>query len=346
RIDLVGIHEEGLPEEEWLDDTRRIVRLRIRTGGPRGLGRLAFLARWNWEILQYYRETNVGVVNAHIVWALPSASVLKRRAQGVLIYDTHELETETIGSRGLRKHLSKAIEARFVRHADAIFVVSDSIHEWYAARVGSTVAVRTFKNYPYRRTRAVESRVIPDELGIPPNELVFLYQGQLSRAPEIDLLLEAHAQLPSNRHLVFMGFGSRVDELRARARSQSNLHFVPAVPFQDVPRYTGSADVGIALFRDACLSYRFVLPNKLLESLAAGIPVIVSDLPDMRREVKDGALGWVVQNQPGALSQLMLSIDRGAVDARAAQLQDWSAHHCWEDEAERMLDVYRRLLKE
>lgn len=51
------------------------------------------------------------------------------------------------------------------------------------------------------------------------------------------------------------------------------------------------ADVSLLIEPDAGLSYRFAAPNKLFQYLFAGAIAVVSDIPEQRAVVGDGAGG-------------------------------------------------------
>src|SRR5262249_971807 len=89
-------------------------------------------------------------------------------------------------------------------------------------------------------------------------------------------------------------------------------------------------------------------PNKLWESLAAGVPVVVSDYPVMRGIVLDpsnGPLGAVCNaTHPGSIANAVLEIvscsprERARLRARclAAAHRRWN----WETEAARLVALY------
>ena len=345
RIDLVGIWEPGLAETEEIDDRRRIVRINLSTPSRRlgGAGRLLRLLEWNLAIRRRYRDERVRCVNPHTVWALPAANWLAARHKAVNFYDTHELETETHASRGLRQAVSRFIERRYISDVDAIGVVSCGIEDWYHEHYGHQ-EIHTLKNYPLSGAQPGQSRQLKDAFGLSDNDVLFIYQGHLSRGGVITTLLEAFSRAPADRHLVFMGFGPFAEDLQAIAERTPTIHFQPAVPFQDVPIYTGSADVAIVLFSDTCLSYRHVLPNKLLESLNAGVPVVFSDLPDMRNEVLPYGAGWAVGPSVDDLVDLVTSLDHAEIKQRKKGAMRWSRDKSWDDIESLIHGIYDRLL--
>ena len=57
---------------------------------------------------------------------------------------------------------------------------------------------------------------------------------------------------------------------------------------------SAGGDVGMCMIDNTCLNNYYALPNKLFEYIAAGVPVIVSDLPQMSAVVKQYQIGAVV----------------------------------------------------
>ncbi|WP_375558795.1 glycosyltransferase [Bernardetia sp. OM2101] len=68
-----------------------------------------------------------------------------------------------------------------------------------------------------------------EELGIKENELVWLFAGKFESKKSPLLLLEAFVQKEKNNieHLVFLGNGELENELKQKAESYQNIHFLP-----------------------------------------------------------------------------------------------------------------------
>jgi glycosyltransferase involved in cell wall biosynthesis len=270
---------------------------------------------------------------------------LKRRHAGAkLVYDAHELETERNGLGPLGRRGARLLERGLIGQVDQAFVVSRSIADWYRAR------------YPALRLDVVRNRPAPrplrpsaasrdawrQRLGIR-SGLVFLYQGALIPGRGIDLLLAVFSQAPRDRHMVFMGYGALEPEVRARARECPNIHFHPPVPPQDVVSSATGADVGVCLIENTCLSYYLSLPNKLYDYVAAGLPILVSDFPEMRAEVERLGNGWSVAVSREAVARLVAELSPEAIAQKAERSRD-AQHVGWETEEPVLLEAYRRLL--
>ncbi|PJI53564.1 hypothetical protein CTI14_26770, partial [Methylobacterium radiotolerans] len=97
------------------------------------MGRILEQISWSVATYRRWRSRPVRVVNAHSVAVLPVCHAIARRHRAALIYDTHELETETSTSHGVQGKIFRMIERHYIRRCDAVFVVNESIADWYRA---------------------------------------------------------------------------------------------------------------------------------------------------------------------------------------------------------------------
>jgi glycosyltransferase involved in cell wall biosynthesis len=268
---------------------------------------------------------------------------LKLRTGARLVYDTHELETETNGLGGMRRAASKLVERVLYRYVDETIVVSDSIADWYQDAYNGR-RPEVVLNCPPRSQPRTSDR-LREALSMPDDAMIFLYQGILAPGRGIELLLNAFAQLGDPRKLlVFLGMGSLESRIVECSRRHSNVMFHPAVPPDRLAEFSASADVGLCLIEGSSLSYRYCMPNKLFEYLAAGVPPVVSNLPEIRRAVEGSGAGWVLGEwSVEALRALVNSIDRTAVLRRREAALQASVHYSWEQQLPSLQRVYGRL---
>ena len=93
-----------------------------------------------------------------------------------------------------------------------------------------------------------------------------------------------------------MGYGSLLKEVKKAAKNYSNIFFQDAVPLDEIQKYTSSADYGLNITENTCLSRYYALPNKLFEYTMARIPIIVSNDYERGKFVKENQVGFVVEN--------------------------------------------------
>ena len=351
-IHIVGLGREGLAENEKLDGTRSIWRVASPRPWPiPKLKSLSFFLQWAGRIVRRYRGEDIRVVHCHSLNDLPIGVLLKKVLKTPrLVYDAHELETERNGLEGLPKRWAKLMERSLIRHVDDVLVVSEAIAEWYrAAYPGCRVTL--VRNIPRNehvesagpsRPAEAQAPLLRERLGIR-SGIVFLYQGALMRGRGIDLLLSTFAKADPDRHLVFMGYGVYEEKIREYAARHENIHFHPAVKPDELMKYTVGADVGVSIIENICLSYYYCLPNKLYEYIIAGLPVLVSDFPEMGRVVREFDNGWATPvREEGLLSVIQEITPESIAEKRRGSLAA-RVNLGWNGEAERLLDVYRGL---
>ena len=157
--------------------------------------------------------------------------------------------------------------------------------------------------------------------------------------------VQAARQEPRLR-LMLLGGGSLAPLLHRtfqEARLLDRVHFFGQVSQRDLPRYYHAADLYLSASHSDGSSV------SLMEALASGLPVLVSDIPSNREWVEEDAQGWLFPdgNAPALAAKLVeaartpterLAAMRQAARARAEARANWPQNF------QRLLDLYRRLV--
>ena len=346
QIHILAMWEEGLPERESLDATRTVWRVRTPLFGSGGglIRKTCRFMEWTARCLWKFRGQKVACVNPHSLSMLPLALAFRLFMWCKIVYDTHEFEPETINNHGIRQFFSKVIEWCSMPFLDTVVVTTDGYGRLYEERYGIRNVV-VVKNYPLRfDSNQAPAAGMKQKLGIPDDALLFVYQGLLAQGRGIDLLLGAFEQLGPKKHLVFLGFGPLQSEVEQIVAHRPNIHFLPGVAPLDVVKHVSTADVGFCLIERTCLSYYHTLPNKMLECLQGGVPVVVSDFPDMGGLVTQHECGWTTAVDPASLVGVLRGITAEEVARKKEFAQRWATSFHWEVEAERYLDMMRNVV--
>ena len=330
---VVGIDQGALPTDEAVAPTVHLTRIRgASLGAP--LGGLRVVGAWGARVYRRFACERVAAVSAQNLFLLPLAHALARRTGAVFAYNAHELETETVGSAGLRQRLQRVIERRYIRRADVVSVVNESIAQWYReAYPGVDPVVVT--NAPTGAEGVIDLRA---RLGIPEGALLYLHSGYLAPGRNIPLILRAFEQVTS-AHVVFVGSGALLPEVERAAASHPNIHHLPPVEPEQVLAMTRGADVALCLIESGCLSHRMSTPNKMMEAFAAGVPALCSPLAEARRYLGDQAPAWVLEDPERDLASALRHITRDDIDAFEAPRIP-----TWEEGAARLRKAYERAL--
>jgi glycosyltransferase involved in cell wall biosynthesis len=287
-------------------------------------------------------------IHAHDAAMLLPGLLAARRAGAQLVYDSHELATGVPYRDRTWSAMVAAAERIGAPRADAVIAVSDGIatrlSERYPLRTAPTV-IRNLPDLP--PPGATPAPDLRRQLGVGEAPLV-LHQGAVAAGRGGETLVRALAGL-EDAHLLLLGaegpYAERLAGLAGELGIDDRVHLWRPVPPSMLLSHTAQADVGVSLLEDSCENHRLALPNKLFEYLAAGLPVVVSDLPEAAKLVRSHAVGWcadpadpqsVAAALRAALAQRRDAALRGRVERAASELT-------WKQEKQRLLDLYRRL---
>jgi glycosyltransferase involved in cell wall biosynthesis len=351
QVTVVAEAGPGLPASEVRDGVR-VVRVARRRSRLRGL-RLLGYARQLEQVLIAQRPQ---ILHAHDSNALLPVARAARQLHVPFVYDAHDLWTGR-PRRGrsrlyfwLSQFYFRWLESRLLPRAAAHLTVSPPIAR-HLERAYRLPEVTLVPNYPPAEASPPrrELRALPGGERIPPGAETILYLGGLMAQRGIEQLVRAVAELPA-AHLVLLGDGSlagAIGALADRIGIAERVHLLAPVPPDEVVAFASSATIGVSPIIPSCLNYRYSLPNKLFQYMAAGIPVVASDFEQVRGVVVDRGAGVTVEmTDPraiaGALRRLLADPAARAEmgrSGRAAIARDLN----WERSAAALLAVYRGL---
>jgi glycosyltransferase involved in cell wall biosynthesis len=296
-------------------------------------------------------RTKADVYHAHNIHVGPVAWVASRLRGAALVYDAHELYSESTG-RGLLARLSERIAAateRFVvRRSDAVITTNRSRADRLRASYGRD-DVSVLANVPLR-----VDDVVPLNPGFPDDAPVVLYQGGIyAHSRAFREVIAAVAQL--DVHLVIIGFGREDDlELVVRWAAESDaskkVHLLPPRPFEELIRTAAAASVGLVPVKADNLSNFLGDTNKLFEYLMAGLPVAASDLPEIRRVVTKGdpPVGELFDpDSPDSIADSIRRVlsDRATYERRRTEARRLALERFnWNIEEQVLLGLYGKVL--
>lgn len=310
RVTVVAEARSQLPRHEERGGYRIV---RVPRGPARRVG--LRLLQYRGRLMRALRETDPDIIHAHDANALEPAAAVARQLRIPYIYDSHELWTE-VPNRGapetyyrLARLYYQTVEAVLARRAAAVITVSPPIARELKRRYRLR-QVWLVPNYPELTVRSGPRslRELAAAAGepIPSGARLILYLGNIQPGRGVDQLLRALALVPSGVAVFLGGIGTfqggleppgEIVDLASELGIRGRLRFLEPVPPSDVIDYAASADLGVALMLPDSLSFRLSLPNKLFQYMAAGIPLVTSDMPHLREVIGSSGAGLLVDSR-------------------------------------------------
>lgn len=288
------------------------------------------------------RKRKYDIVHANDLNTLPQAISAARGAK--IVYDSHEVQTDRTGygkgQGGLERHL--------LQFVDRTMVENDTRADYHASLYGERPAV--LHNYPFYHEEVPQPRSVHQEIGIKEDEPILLYQGGIQEGRGLERLIEA---MPFVRRgtLLFVGDGKikpRLQELAVHSPERKRIHFIDKVPLDQLPSYTAAATVGFQVLQNVCFNHYSASSNKLFEYMAALVPVVAADLPEIRRVVETEGVGLLVDvESPEAIAVAVNQIveEDGLRQAMKERTKQARRKYNWDKEKHHLLDVYREITK-
>ncbi|MBA4322647.1 MAG: glycosyltransferase [Odoribacter sp.] len=265
-----------------------------------------------------------------------------------LVYDSHEYFTGVpeVQNRPFVKWVWKTIERSVLPHLKYMITVSEPISSLYEKEYHTRpLVIRNFSKY--------SSHITPfsrEELNVPLDDLLIIIQGTgINIDKGAEELIDA-VNITNGVSLLVVGSGDVVLKLKQKVKGfnlMQRVKFIPKVPWEELMKYTRSADAGMCLEKDTNLNYRYSLPNKLFDYISAGIPVVAGFLPESGRIIEENKCGITIpvvskDEISKALKELkddpelLISLKKNAVIA--------SESINWENESAKIIELYKPIL--
>ncbi len=305
-----------------------------------------FYAALNLRLFFLLLFTRCSVIHANdLDTLLPSWLVAKLRRKH-LVYDTHEYFTGVpeLQKRPVVKAIWKAVESIIFPRLKHVFTVNESIANLYRKDFGNE-QIHIMRNIPPAK---VQIRPADELVAMLPSDCFrIILQGNginVDRGGEEAVMMMQHL---NNCILLIAGSGDVIPKLKAmvlKLKLHDRVMFFDRMPYEHLLGLTSACDLGLSLDKDSNINYRFSLPNKIFDYLRAGIPVLSSDLPELRKVVEEFKIGWLVNKvEPIELAAKIDAIraDKAQYEKIKYRLPEVSAVLSWENECKPLVNMYK-----
>lgn len=344
-VEVVG---RLLPTSKPVGWTQHATRYRLRFNR-----RVWFYAELTWVFARHLlRAQRVDLVWANDLDTLLPARLLGWAKRVPVVFDSHEFFTEAEGLSGrpLQRGVWLAVERLTMPTCRSVIAVNDGIADALADRYPQAAFGRPLvvRNMPVLRPEQTRSdRSLWARYGVPTERPILLMQGAfMDRDRGAKAAVEALDAMPEVT-LVLIGSGSEFDWATSQQPHYGGrLVCIPKLPFDELVRLTAAADVGLSLDSAVCGNFYMSLPNKLFDYIHAGLPVVATDLPEIRRVITEHAVGQITPStSPADLSSAtrsVLATDRETWRSRC-ELATTALH--WDVDSPRILQAVARAVE-
>lgn len=309
----------------------------------------ASFTKWLWRL-------EPDVLHIHDIHLLGAGVQAKLRlaAQGrqvPLVYDAHEYVPGMTGGDVVTEAAYQHMEAELVGSADALITVSEPIADALQERYRLPRRPVVVLNTPSDSTPPPAGTDIRSVAGVAEGTPLLVYSGVLGRLRNIPTIIRALALLddvhfaaicvPNAHYPVARALLDVADDAGVRDR----VHLIEPVDPEQIIDFLRTADLGVHPMVRGLPNHEMALPNKLFDYVYAGLPVVVSDVTEMQRFVREWGVGETFDpDDPAALAAAVRTVlaDLEAYRARTAS-PELRAAYSWERQAANIAALHAEL---
>lgn len=357
---------DSLPVSERPYRTRRL-RCRCRKGI---LQYFEFNLRLFWFLI--FNKADFFISN-DLDTLLPNFIVSKFRG-APLVYDSHEYFTGVpeLKYRHLKRKTWKLLERIILPKIRYAYTVNQSISNLYKKEFG--IDMKVVRNLPVYTDKQVTYLQKDPELKndlilndipkandfpavrnapvFPLSKTILIMQGAgINHDRGYEEAIMSMKFLPDNFLLLIIGNGVVIDQLKSLTISnglEQKVTFIPKVPYEELGSYTRQAFLGLSMDKPVSINNEFSLPNKIFDYIKAGVPILSSSLPEIRKILEQFGVGRCIDKvDPEIIARNVLEIYNDPETYRRWKLNTSTAlkELNWDKEKPVLMEIYRDLIK-
>jgi len=282
------------------------------------------------------------IYHANDLNTLPVGYFLAKLRRAKLVYDSHELYVEQYSNTSIfYKKILSFIEKIFIRKADAVITVNDSIAEILSERYNIPMPI-TMMNCPIYQP--------PPKKFLRNDIKKIIYLGRYTEDRGIEELILSMKYVEKAK-LYLRGFGPHENFLKVLATDNGlsdKVIFLEPVDMTKMVDSLEGFDIGIVPYKPVSLNNKLASPNKIFEYMMAGLPIAASDSPELKKIVTENNVGVLFDpSDPKDIANKINSlIENGKIleQMREKALECAKSEYNWEFQSRKLIDVYDSLI--
>lgn len=295
------------------------------------------------------------IVHIHDHLALTAAARYKEAFDCPIIWDAHEIYEDLASIEEVRAVVNSRIIGENAKYVDGFITLNQSIADFYRENYPELPEAVLLPNAVERVARTSYDGRLHTKAGLVHDQKILLFQGGYSLHRGIPSLLEASQHLRDDWSLVFMGWGKLEDEIRSyvesvsdRPQGRARVAMVPSAPHDELLKWTAGATLGTIPYENTGLNHLYCSPNKLWEYPAAGVPILASDMPEMKRKIDQYNVGLTVDRSldPLQIAAAVNSLTNSDLEVMRINCGTYAGEENWQNYEPRLFELHARLGRE
>jgi glycosyltransferase involved in cell wall biosynthesis len=150
--------------------------------------------------------------------------------------------------------------------------------------------------------------------------------------------------------MYIIGNGDAINKLKEIIQEENindKVRLIAKQPYEEMMRYTSSADVGLCIENPNFLNSYYSLPNKIFEYIQAGIPIIATNLPEIKKIIEKYEIGILIDKlTPKAIAEAInkLKNDQSLYNKLKENVNRAAAELTWENESKELGRIVKKYL--
>lgn len=279
------------------------------------------------------------VIHANDLNTLTAACQAAKVLGCKVVYDSHEICVENHNMKGIYKKLNALCEKVFIKRINKMVCVSHAAADYFVKKYGIEPPM-VITNCSLKAEKVL-SRKKNDGFEI-------LNHGQYYAGRGYDIIVESVPYLAEHPEMkiAMRGFGAMEEQLRKRADEIGNgqVVFYPPVLVSELIPSASKSMVGVAITENTCINFELSVSNKIFEYASAGLPVIMSDIPEHRYLNEKYNFGIILkENTPECFAEAAIKLytDKDFYKMCAENADKLSEEVNWETEFTRLIEIER-----